>query len=154
MHRSKNYRQESSEKPAVIYFAYGSNMNRAQMRARCPESQVLGHGFVRDHVLVFAQWSTSRASSVASILRSPGDRILGRVYSLSDADVKRLDRYEGYPHQYKKKSVKVEMVRPNHRMNAMTYFIPRPFEESPPATAYFNIIAGAYAELGYTLKRF
>jgi gamma-glutamylcyclotransferase len=154
MHRSKSSHQERSENLPVIYFAYGSNMNRAQMRARCPESRVLGHGFVMDHVLVFAQWSTARASSVASILRSPGDRTLGRVYELSEADVRRLDRFEGYPNQYKKKSVKVQMLKPSHKLNAMTYYIPRPFEESPPATPYFNIIAGAYAELGYTLERF
>ena len=34
-----------------IYFAYGSNLNRTQMKQRCPNAQFLSVGFLKDYRL-------------------------------------------------------------------------------------------------------
>ena len=36
-----------------IYLAYGSNLNLAQMKKRCPEAKVIGKANLRDYQLLF-----------------------------------------------------------------------------------------------------
>jgi gamma-glutamylcyclotransferase len=73
----------------MFYFAYGSNLWRQQMEARCPDHREIGQGMVKG-------WSwiiTTRG--YASIVPSEPDYVLGTVYHLSDTDVENLDVYEG-----------------------------------------------------------
>ena len=71
------------------YFAFGSNLWRRQMSARCPEYSTIGAG-----LLMGWRWIiTSRG--YASIIRSEGDYVLGTVYELSETDLLNLDRFEG-----------------------------------------------------------
>ena len=84
------------------YFAYGSNLLIEQMIARTGESCHGGHRprFARlaDHRLVF-QRLTPAGTAFANIV-SPGDGVLGVVYSCSPAALDRLDDYErGYTRQ-------------------------------------------------------
>ena len=38
---------------AKLYVSYGSNLNMAQMRGRCPESEFVGTGVVENYELQF-----------------------------------------------------------------------------------------------------
>jgi gamma-glutamylcyclotransferase len=73
----------------VLYFAYGSNLWRHQMLSRCPECRVIGTGRLNGWRWII----TSRG--YASIVASQGDHVLGTVYDLSEADVRKLDSFEG-----------------------------------------------------------
>lgn len=40
-------------KKTKIYAAYGSNLNHAQMRGRCPDAKYLGSAMLKDQNLIF-----------------------------------------------------------------------------------------------------
>ena len=80
-----------------LYFAYGSNLDPAQMESRCPGHRVLCRARLRDHVLAFH--GASRAwdgGAVAAIDLRAGSVVHGVVYELRPDDFARLDRAEGY----------------------------------------------------------
>ncbi|WP_052951605.1 gamma-glutamylcyclotransferase family protein [Devosia soli] len=78
------------------YFAYGSNMDVAQMQVRCPGAEVVGIGVLADHMLCFPRHSISRDCGVASVTPRPGWKTLGVVYRLSADNIARLDAYEDF----------------------------------------------------------
>jgi gamma-glutamylcyclotransferase (GGCT)/AIG2-like uncharacterized protein YtfP len=73
----------------MLYFAYGSNLWRQQMIARCPEHRKIGAGN-----LTGWRWIIT-TRGYASIVESEGNYVLGIVYELSESDVRNLDRFEG-----------------------------------------------------------
>ena len=79
-----------------LYFAYGSNMSRRQMRERCPDHECLGKAVLKDHALCFPRHSPIRNCGVAGLLEKPGAEVWGVVYRLHDRDLAALDRREGY----------------------------------------------------------
>ncbi|ACL56869.1 gamma-glutamylcyclotransferase family protein [Methylobacterium nodulans] len=72
-----------------LYFAYGSNMDRAAMARRCPASTVRGIARLHRHRFVIMR------EGYASVVRDPGATVWGLVWDLALADVPSLDRYEG-----------------------------------------------------------
>ena len=82
-------------------FAYGSNLDAAQMRRRCPSARALGLHRLEGWVPWFGGPSRLRGGGVLSI--RPGEGAIGgMVYELSEADLRRLDRFEGHPHFYER----------------------------------------------------
>ena len=86
------------------YFAYGSNMNHDQMVKRCPDAKYFGIGFLPDYKLAFTRNSTKWESPVADILVSTGDIVWGVIYIVTEEDLKKLDKCEGHPTIYKRRS--------------------------------------------------
>jgi hypothetical protein len=80
----------------VLYFAYGSNMNEAQMVERCPSARFAGVATLPDRQLAFTRRSVNRGCGAADAVKAPGHKLWGVVYEFSDADLPRLDRSEGY----------------------------------------------------------
>ena len=86
-----------------FYFAYGSNLWREQMRARCPGHVEMGTGVLKGY-----RWIIS-ARGYANVVPSPPDVVYGKVYRLSAADEESLDRYEGVAiGAYRKEMLTVE----------------------------------------------
>src|SRR5918995_5170968 len=81
----------------MLYFAYGSNMNWAQMKARCPSARFVGVALLRDHRLAFTRKSVNRGCGVADVVSEAGARVWGgAVFEVSDLDIGKLDVSEGY----------------------------------------------------------
>ncbi len=80
----------------MLYFAYGSNMDWAQMKERCPSATFVGVAALRDHRIGFTRKSIKRGCGVADALKHLGRDLWGVVYALSDADSAQLDRSEGF----------------------------------------------------------
>ena len=78
------------------HFAYGSNMDPAQMRQRCPGAETVGIGVLREYGLCFPRRSHTRGCGVASIEPATGQEVWGVVYRMTAADLASLDRFEGY----------------------------------------------------------
>ena len=72
-----------------LYFAYGSNMDVAQMAERCPGSRPLGTARLARHRLVIMR------EGYASVTRDPRRTVWGLLWDLAAADLPALDRYEG-----------------------------------------------------------
>ncbi|MGL4297076.1 MAG: gamma-glutamylcyclotransferase family protein [Aestuariivirga sp.] len=132
------------------YFAYGSNMSLAQMRARCPESVAIGIGWLAEHALVFPRYSTRRQSGAASIAPRRGSTVWGVIYSTTETDLARLDVFEGYradrpeaENNYNRAMVSV--ARENMDALACVTYIARPeAEHVPPSLDYLQtILTGA-----------
>ncbi|QND44739.1 gamma-glutamylcyclotransferase (plasmid) [Rhizobium lusitanum] len=82
----------------MLYFAYGSNMDPAQIMERCPEATLVGLGYLADHGLCFPRKSKNRGCGVSSVEPKIGHDTWGVVWELTDTDLSALDRNEGYRH--------------------------------------------------------
>ena len=51
----------------VLYFAYGSNLDDAQMRDRCADARVVGRATLPNYALVFGGFSHRWGGAVASV---------------------------------------------------------------------------------------
>jgi gamma-glutamylcyclotransferase (GGCT)/AIG2-like uncharacterized protein YtfP len=71
-----------------LYFAYGSNMDREAMAARCPRSRPIGLGKLPRHRFLITR------DGYASVVRDPRRTVHGVVWDLALSDVPALDRYE------------------------------------------------------------
>jgi gamma-glutamylcyclotransferase len=80
----------------MFYFAYGSNMNWGQMRARCPAARFFATASLSDHRLAFPRYSRFRRCDVASIVPAVGEVVWGVVYRIDEADRCALDVLEGF----------------------------------------------------------
>ena len=83
----------------VFYFAYGSNTNPERKAERVPNARRVGIG----HII---GWEV-RERLYANLEPRPGHRVDGVVYLLTETELNFLGRYEGYPHCYTDRRVKV-----------------------------------------------
>jgi hypothetical protein len=112
----------------VLYFAYGSNMDWAQMKERCSSARFVGIAVLPDHRLAFTRRSLTRGCGVADAVPERDRNLWGVVYDVSDLDVGRLDKREGYQPGREKNSYS--------RRECMV-FVNGNQEESMPASTYF-----------------
>jgi gamma-glutamylcyclotransferase len=133
----------------VLYFAYGSNMWREQMRQRCPEHELIGAAVLKDHALCFPRFSTIRQCGVAGIVEQPGAEVWGVLYRLNTRDLATLDKREGYdpaspPHlnRYDRRTIRV--LRNGDTLDCLTYIArPEPGTHIPSVEYMSAIITGA-----------
>lgn len=131
----------------MYYFAYGSNLNRKQMKERCPQSQPKLSATLHHYRLIFAGWSRHWLGGTASIKPMRGERLPGGVYEITESDLKRLDRYEGYPESYDRINVIVN-TEAGEPLEVFTYIRKRQPEETKPSAEYLKIIQQGYRDWG------
>jgi gamma-glutamylcyclotransferase (GGCT)/AIG2-like uncharacterized protein YtfP len=81
---------------AVKYFGYGSNLDLSQMKRRCPSSKLISKGSLPGYRLTFNRFSNGWGGGVADVIQDQDSKVWGLVFEISDSDLERLDRYEGY----------------------------------------------------------
>ena len=88
-----------------LYFGYGSNLWRAQMAARCPDSPFRGIARLRSY-----RWLINERgyANVAKTDGDPGPGVWGLVYELAPQDEAQLDANEGVPVAYEKRLLEVD----------------------------------------------
>lgn len=133
----------------MLYFAYGSNLDRAQMRTRCPNATVEARATLPGHTLVFGGYSRRWGGAVASLQRVRGAHVEGLLYRLTPGDLRALDAFEGHPFAYQR-ATRLVTDRAGQRRRALVYLQPEArFESWPPATRYFLVLWHAYGRLGF-----
>ena len=80
----------------IKYFAYGSNLDLPQMKNRCPESKLISKGSLSGYRLTFNRFSSGWGGGVADVIQEQDSKVWGLIFEISDTDLERLDRYEGY----------------------------------------------------------
>lgn len=136
----------------VLYFAYGSNLDDAQMRERCANARVVGRATLPNYALVFGGFSHRWGGAVASVVRAKGACVEGLLYELGNVDLRELDRFEGHPFAYERV---IRWVRDESggRRRVMTYLQPEDgFEAWAPPLGYFTVLWHAYARLGFDVE--
>jgi hypothetical protein len=127
-----------------LYIAYGSNLNLPQMAMRCPTAEVVGTSEIRDYELLFRG---GRRGSVATVEPLKGSSVPVLLWTLKDRDLQALDRYEGYPHLYRKDILEVELK--GKPVLAMAYIMNEGPPYGSPSDYYLNVIAEGYKTAGF-----
>jgi len=126
----------------MIYAAYGSNLNHAQMATRCPAAEFIGTGRLIDYRLTFR--------GVADIEWHLGSYVLVGLWNITDACLTALDRYEGYPRLYGRDLAEIETR--TGQVNALIYYM-NAGDYYPPMTSYFNSIRDGYKHCGLPVSK-
>lgn len=76
------------------YFAYGSNMNLAQMKQRCPGCKVLGIARLSGYKVEFYGDTGVWDGGQETVIHDPKSEVWGVVYELQFFDCEQLDVYQ------------------------------------------------------------
>ena len=137
---SKNNNPEKDR----YYIAYGSNLNLEQMARRCPTAEVVKAAFLHNFRLMFRGKNTA----VATIEKHKGSKVPVLIWRLQPSDEQALDIYEGYPHLYRKETLRITVN--GRRVQAMVYIMNEshhPYDT--PSRSYFETIRQGYKEAGF-----
>ena len=129
----------------MYYFAYGSNLNKRQMRERCPDSKPVFIATLPNYKLVFVGWSRQWRGGVISIKPLRGERVRGAIYEVSEQCVQRLDKSEGHPTDYARQKV-IVFNEDSEPIEAITYIKAGQFEETQPSKEYLAVIQQGYRD--------
>ena len=89
------------------YFAYGSNLNWAQMQRRCPSSAFVCVARLFNYRFGITRHSRLRNCGTANICPAHGEEVWGAVYDVSADDLLALDSFED---GYRREMVKVHTL--------------------------------------------
>jgi gamma-glutamylcyclotransferase len=137
-------KRSASAATSVLYFAYGSNLDRGQMRSRCPSALRVGPATLHGYALAFAGYSSVWNGAVASVVRDSSRVVPGVLYAITREDLARLDRFEGVPRAYER--VRREVLSANGtRRRVNLYRQPEDYLVlGPPGWRYLKQISAAY----------
>jgi len=125
----------------TLYFAYGSNMSRALMRAHCPTAKEVGTAVLDGYRFVIT------AYGYASVERSAGGVVRGVLWRLTPRDLAALNIYEsvdtGLYH-----ARRLAIRRINARHNALVY-VARPRGAGKPKPGYLELVIAAAREWNF-----
>ena len=125
----------------MLYFAFGSNLYRKQMKKRCKDSKYIGCHKLKGYKLVFRHMYYG--GGVADIEKKKNGVVLGAIYRISKEDEKKLDVYEDFPNVYIKKYFRFLGRK------VMFYYMPKKTKLIPPSRRYLNLIIQGYKDCGY-----
>jgi gamma-glutamylcyclotransferase (GGCT)/AIG2-like uncharacterized protein YtfP len=119
------------------YFAYGANISRTAMKSRCPTAKPLDSLILKGWELEFFHHAT--------IKKSRGSTVPGALWELTPEDEESLDRFEGFPHYYIKKTA---------TQNGKTFFfyVMNEGKEGYPSRGYVDDIADGYRQWGLPIN--
>ncbi len=132
-----------------LYIAYGSNLNLAQMAARCPSASVYAKGILNNWELVYRG---SKTNSHATIIRKRGSSVPVLVWEIQPADEYRLDIYEGYPRYYFKRNIMVNLDEKKRK--AMVYIMNEHYLPGRPSPQYIHTIHQGYQDNDFDMRIF
>ena len=118
----------------MLYLAYGSNLNKKQMSRRCPNAKPVGSVILKGFKLEFRRVATIKHT------KKNDDKLGCGLWEITKKCENSLDIYEGFPHVYSKKIIKLDDGR-----EAMTYIMNNG-EISPPSFKYFNTIREGFKD--------
>jgi len=128
------------------YFAYGSNMSRAQMRSRAGQILEEQLGQLENYELVFDKKARG-GSATANIHPAPGKTVYGVLYKIPDAAFRNLDRFEGVPEHYRRTEVSVTDGA-GKKVAAQAYIATKVEKGLRPAAHYLQTILDGAGEHG------
>ncbi len=119
-----------------LYFAYGSNMDAAAMRKRCPNAHALGRARLAGRRFFIM------AEGFASIACDRSSEVHGVLYQLALSDIGGLDRYEETERGLYRKIIQPVLRASGGSVQALAY-IGRSASEGRPAPGHVELIVSA-----------
>jgi hypothetical protein len=131
---------------STIYFAYGSNMSSAQLRAWDTAHRCLGAAELRDHRLAFLRRSVRWKAGAADIVYAPGESVWGVLWELP-LGARELDLKESAGDAYRRRPVEVHVD--GAPVTAMAYeVIDKAPTELQPRREYVQLMVEGAREHG------
>ena len=118
-----------------LYFAYGSNMDRAAMAVRCPLAKPLGLARLPRHRFLIT------SDGYASVVRDPRRTVHGVLWDLALSDMPSLDRYESL-HTGLYTKISQPVVTPGGARRALVY-VGRSARKGTPKPGYLEGVLAA-----------
>ena len=125
----------------TLYFAYGSNMCRAPMRARCPSAREVGTATLAGHRLIVT------TDGYASVVPELGDIVHGLVWRLAPRDLAALNAYESLDTGLYR--VVTLPVRAGARQLSALVYVGRSGMPGRPRPGYLEPVLAAARELNF-----
>lgn len=122
-----------------LYIAYGSNLNLPQMERRCQTATVAGKSEIKGYELLFR--------GVATVEPKEGGSVPVLLWNIEPRDEAALDRYEGWPHLYRKEMMEVELE--GEMVSAMVYMMNNGRYLGMPSQYYYDVIKEGYITAGF-----
>ncbi|MBL8644671.1 MAG: gamma-glutamylcyclotransferase [Rhodospirillaceae bacterium] len=122
---------------AMLYFAYGANLNKRAMRQRCPAARPVGAAELRGYKLCFRRW--------ADIVPAADAHVLGALWQVTPACIRALDAFEGEDYR----QITVTVAHDGKAVDAMAYIMTGEQRLAPPDMAYTREIAVGYRDWGF-----
>jgi hypothetical protein len=130
----------------ALYAAYGSNLDPAQMKERCPHSPVAGNGWLEGWRLTFGGEDLGWEGALATIVEEPGSQVYVGLYDVTSLDERELDAWEGaVTGLYRKVRLRVASLEGDPR--AWVYRLDS-FEGGLPSARYLGVLADAAEKAG------
>lgn len=133
---------------AKLYVAYGSNLNKRQMKGRCPGAKFVGTGIIENYEL---QFKGSLYGAHATIAPKEGTSVPVGLWTIQSKDENRLDMYEGYRktgyRYYDKEQIAVKMEN-GHSVIGMVYIMDQKMDFGQPTPGYYETVREGYADCG------
>lgn len=126
----------------MYYFAYASNLNRDQMKERCPDSKPLFTATLPNYKLVFEGWSRQWRGGYANIRLFRGEKVRGAVYEVTEQCLQRLDKFES---PYKRFKVTV-YDEDREAIEAIAYIRTQQTESTKPSQEYLATIQQGFKD--------
>lgn len=79
----------------VYYFAYGANMSIEILEKRVGKVVTIGPAMIDNYKLIFPYYSINRKGLASSVTACDDSIVYGILYSLTEQQMNRLDKYEG-----------------------------------------------------------
>jgi gamma-glutamylcyclotransferase len=132
------------------YFAYGSNIDKIQMKHRCPFSYRIGVATLKDYKVFTSHKSKSWKGGVFSIKEEIGSEVKGLLWEITPEDLVSLDHYEGYPSVYDRREL--EVVLENGVKRQAIVYISNRIENVEVSEIYLNHCEEAAKNEGFSIN--
>ena len=133
---------------AKLYVAYGSNLNKQQMKDRCPGAKFVGIGVIEGYEL---QFKGARYGAHATIAPKEGSSVPVGIWSIQKRDEISLDVYEGYRKigycYYDKEKIPVRLAD-GRTIYGMVYIMDQRKDFGEPSSRYYETVREGYRNCG------
>jgi hypothetical protein len=130
----------------ALYAAYGSNMDPAQMLARCPHSPQRGTGWLEGWRLTFGGEDIGWDGALTTVAEDPAQRVFVVLYDVPEVDEKELDTWDGVTLGYYRK-LKVRVQSLDGDALAWLYVLDA-YEGGLPSARHISILVDSAIKAG------
>jgi len=125
----------------VLYFAYGSNMDLAQMSNRCERAATVSTAKLPSYRFII------NSRGVATVVQDPSSVVQGLLWRISREDERSLDHHEGVTHGLYKKTFMRVALPSGKEIKALVY-VATDSTPGEPRPGYMEKIVSAAEECG------
>ena len=130
-----------------LYFAYGSNMNKRQIKERCGSgAKFLKKAYLPNYKFVYDGYSYKWNGAVANVIPLKGEVVWGVLYEITKECEDKLDGHEGLGVSYFK--IDVIVYDENGNSHKAFLYLREPREPGKPSLEYLETIIEGAREAG------